>query len=157
MGALLRVLKGRWRWLIALTALCAVLSTSACSIKLVATYDQPTINGLIASYESMDRLYERMNSASPPERTYSNFEKEWSETAQSLRSLAFRQKIRTQNNETTTAIQNLISMWDMLREEHRTSSTTNALDPYPQDTLVRRRATLEAQFFAVIKSEEFKK
>jgi outer membrane murein-binding lipoprotein Lpp len=153
----IRHLSPRWRLAMLLGAsLLSLLLVAGCSIKLVADYDQASIDRLGVAYERMDRVYERLMRTEPAARTYDLFEDEWSAIGTDLRSVALRQKLREQNEESAEIAAELLSAWQSKRDAHRDRSFTQPNNAYADALIALHRATFEAEFFAAMSAERFK-
>ena len=145
-------------WLQLLLALSFVV-LPGCAVTLVPEYDQATEEKLIATYESVNRLYDSLAEADPPARTYDGYAKAWADVATDLRVLAMRQKARPDNEESQKIIDTLLANWETARALHkkRSSRPEHRGNPYLDSQIALDRAQFEAQLSAAVAAEVFKK
>jgi len=145
-------------WLQLLLALSFVV-LPGCAVTLVPEYDQATEEKLIATYESVNRLYDSLAEADPAARAYEGYSKAWADVATDLRVLAMRQKARPDNEESQKIIDKLLSNWETARALHkkRSSQPEHRDNPYLDSQIELDRTQFEAQFSAAVAAEVFKK
>jgi hypothetical protein len=151
--------RGRRLFLVRL-CLAAVLSLglAGCSIKLVADYQEASVDQLLSIYAEVDRFYDRLAETEPAGRTYEAFQDGWSSIATDLRTFALRQDMRELNGESAEIADMLVKTWESERAEHKRSSADPArrADPYPATTIALDREQFEGWFYTAVSAEKFK-
>lgn len=146
----------RWDGALAWWLVLASILLAGCTARWVAEYDQASVDRIGTAYERMDRMYESLIRADPADRTYTTVEAEWSAIATDLRAIALRQKTRADNAESQESADELVSLWDHKRVEHKARSASSPGDAYRDSLIALDRARLEAAFSAAMSAERFK-
>jgi hypothetical protein len=133
------------------------LLLAGCNVQWVADYDKASEEGLIATYERIDRLYNSLAQAEPAQRTYDKYSAPWDEIATDLRVLAMRQKARPDNDESRKIVDTLVEHWEKTRDQFKRNTTEKPTDPYPQSKIDLDRQQFQDSFAAALAAEVFKK
>ena len=137
-------------------SLMLAVAMCGCAVKWVAEYDQVSADRIVAAYERVDRMYERLDAAPAAGRTYDKFADDWSGIATDLRGIALRQKSRPTNDESTEILDRMVASWEALRAKHKQRNAADSANSYPESLISLDWQHLEAEFVAALSAERFK-
>lgn len=123
---------------------------SSCKVQYVADYNERVEEEILKVYEDIERFYLRMSLVSENERTFNKFEADYLNIEISLQTLFLRNKIRPLNDESIKQTENIITLWNKVKEEHKNE------DKVKSYILQKHRGHFQRMFIAMLIGEEKK-
>ena len=134
-----------------LLLLISLILISSCAVKMVADYDQNTINQVIEISKMIDLFYIRLYEADSSGSDYENFHENYIYIEAEINSLIFLQKVRSYNDYSLKNAENLLTNWLEIKEYHKKNGSYN-ITVAEED-----KEILQSQLLELVKKEQIKK
>lgn len=141
----------RRTWLATAAALTFVLGLGACTVKLVADYDEATFNEVLQVGKEVDRFYGMLLEAPEGQRPYAKYAKQYVDIETDVRSLVTRNQARPLNKESTQISETILKFWVKYKGKHKKKNA------YPTAVAKFDQQRFQRLFSAAAAAEEAKK
>jgi len=138
-------------WLVLCAVLLLAFGLGACTVKLVADYDEATFNEVLRVGKEVDRFYGMLLEVPEGQRPYATYAKQYVDIETDIRSLVTRNQARPLNKESTQISETILKLWIKYKDKHE------AKNAYPTAVAKLDRHRFQRLFRAAAAAEEAKK
>lgn len=101
----------------------AIFLAHGCSFRFIAPYDEKTEEAIFDASKLVDQFYGRLLDTAEDEREYSKFSEQYILIESELKTLVFRNKVRSLNEDSTGICERILKLWRKYKEKHKSKDT----------------------------------
>lgn len=98
--------------------LLALLTQAGC-LHLITSYRAQVENEILAAAKAVDQFYGELLEEDEGKRPYARFKERYVQIETDLRALVLRNEVRPLNEDSTTIVRNLLTLWTQKKDSHR--------------------------------------
>jgi hypothetical protein len=127
------------------------ITSSGCTIKLVADYDSAAFEEILATGKKVDKFYGTLLESKPGDRKYAAFSDQYVALEADIRGMVTRNQARSLNSESTEISGLILKLFIKYKDLHKKN------DNYSDGTAILDRNRLARMFASAASAEEAKK
>ena len=101
----------------------AIFLAQGCSFRFIAAYDEKTEEAIFDASKLVDQFYGKLLDTAEDEREYSKFSEQYVLIESELKTLVFRNKVRSLNDDSTDKCERILKLWRKHKEKHTSKNT----------------------------------